>query len=665
MTSEQALKRILALRAEIDEHNHRYYVLSSPLISDYDYDMLLEELIRLEQSFPEHASAYSPSQRVGGDLTKEFIQREHRFPMLSLGNTYSFEELNDFHRRCIGLLGEEPEYVCELKYDGVAINLVYENGLLSHALTRGDGSKGDDVTANVKTIRSIPLKLRGNSYPALFEMRGEIYMPREAFALMNERRAEAGEQLFVNPRNAASGTLKLLDSAEVSRRPLECYLYYMAGDRLPHSTHYENLMAAKEWGFRVPPYIARCATSGQVETFITEWETGRYELPFDIDGVVIKVNDYAQQEVLGFTAKSPRWAIAYKFKAERLKTKLLSVDFQVGRTGAVTPVANLEPVFLAGSTVKRATLHNADFIAQLDLYYDDIVYVEKGGDIIPKIIGVDDAARAFGAEKVVFLTSCPECGASLIRREGESQHFCPNENHCPPQIKGKMEHFVSRKALDIAAAGETIALFYENGLITNVADLYSLKKDDIAGLDRFGEKSAENFLNSLEASKKVPFERVLFGLSIRYVGETVAKKLAQHFGSIESIMAAGYDHLLDVDEIGERIAESLLAYFSIAENLDILARLRTAGLRFEVDEKERISNKLEGKSFVVSGVFEEIGRTDLLHLVELHGGKNVGSISSKTHFIIAGANMGPSKLQKAKELNIPIISFVEFKDMIA
>ena len=664
MTSDQALKRIQALRAEIDEHNHRYYVLSSPQISDFDYDMLMEELIRLEIAFPEHSSPHSPTRRVGGDLTKEFHQREHRYPMLSLGNTYSFEEVDDFHKRCCAALGLEPEYVCELKYDGVAISLTYENGMLSHAVTRGDGVRGDDVTTNVKTIRSIPLRLRGSTFPAYFEIRGEIYMPRQAFALMNERRAEAGEQVFVNPRNAASGSLKLLDSAEVARRPLECYLYYLAGEELPFSNHYENLMAARDWGFRVPPFIARCGNPEQIKSFISEWEAGRFELAFDIDGVVIKVNDYAQQEFLGFTAKSPRWAIAYKYKAASMKTRLLSVDFQVGRTGAVTPVANLEPVFLAGTTVKRATLHNADIVEQLDLHLGDMVYVEKGGEIIPKITAVDPAMRSVDAQKVEFITHCPECGAGLIRREGESQHFCPDENHCPPQIKGKMEHFVSRKAMDIAAAGETIALFYEKGLINDVADLYLLKREKIAGLERFGPKSADNLLKSLEASKKVPFERVLFGLSIRYVGETVAKKLAQHFGSLDALMSAGYDQLVEVDEIGERIAGSIINFFSIAENHELIKRLRTAGLTFEAEKKHKISDKLEGKSFVVSGVFEGVGRPELKNLVEQHGGRNVEGISSKTDYIIAGNNMGPAKLQKAIDLGIPIISLSEFKAMI-
>ncbi len=680
MTHEEALKRIKELSEQINRHNYHYYIESTPVISDYKFDMLMSELIELEKAFPDLASPNSPTQRVGGDITREFVQYPHKYPMLSLSNTYTREEIAEFDERVRKGLEEPPEYVCELKYDGVAIGLTYRQGNLAQALTRGDGTVGDDVTTNVRTIKSIPLTLHGD-YPDEFEIRGEIIMPRKSFAYLNELREEAGLPPFANPRNAASGSLKMQDSREVAKRNLDCFLYYMPGTRLPFDTHYQNLVKAREWGLKTSPYIARCTNLDEIFSFIDEWDTARYELPFDIDGVVIKVNDYRQQEALGFTAKSPRWAIAYKFKAEQVSTRLLSVSYQVGRTGTVTPVANLEPVWLAGTRVKRATLHNADFIEKLDLHEDDWVFIEKGGEIIPKVIEADINRRSDNPVRVKFIEICPECGTPLVRKENEAAWVCPNENACPPQIKGKLEHFIARRAMDIDSLGEgKIELLYDNGLVTNVADLYDLKYDDLLGLEKvypaedgektrrisFREKTVDNILRGIEQSKKTPFERVLFALGIRFVGETVAKKLAGHFGDIERLMSATQEELVDVEEIGAKIAESVLEYFSRQENMVIIDRLRAHGIRMEgeIRKQGELSGPLAGKSIVISGVFENYSRDELKALVEEKGGKNVSSISSKTDFILAGKDMGPSKKQKAQELGIPLISEEEFLDMI-
>ena len=669
MNPEKAKEIIEALRHQLEEHNYQYYVLSNPTISDYEFDMKLKELEKLEAEFPQFFDPNSPTQRVGSDLNQEFVQVKHQYPMLSLSNTYSETELIDFDQRIKKLIDEPYEFVCELKFDGTSVSLIYENGSLLRAVTRGDGEKGDDVTANVRTIRSIPLKLKGTDFPAAFEMRGEILLPFAVFAELNQAREEAGDMPFANPRNAASGTLKMQNAAEVAKRKLDAYFYYLLGENLPEDGHYENLERAKTWGFKISEYTKKCATIQEVIDFINYWDTERFNLPVATDGIVIKVNSRRLQNNLGFTAKSPRWAVAYKFKAEQVSTTLESVSFQVGRTGAVTPVANLTPVLLAGTIVKRASLHNADIINKLDLHFEDVVYVEKGGEIIPKIVDVNDSLRKPDAQKVEFIEFCPEpeCRTKLIRRDGEAAHYCPNETGCPPQIKGKIEHFISRRAMDIDGLGqETIELLYQQGLIRNSADLYELKAEQLIPLERMGEKSAERILKSLDASKNVPFERVLFALGIRFVGETVAKKLAQKIVNIDAIEAASLEDLTNIDEIGGKIAESVLAYFQNEQNVELINRLKTQGLCFELDQtvlSER-SRKLEGLSIVISGTFEKYSRDELKDMIEKNGGKNVGSISKKTSYLLAGSNVGPSKMEKVEKLEIPIISEDEFLKMI-
>jgi len=665
MDKQSAEAAIKSLRDELHHHNILYYVKNSPEISDYEYDQKMTELIRLEALYPEFYDSNSPSVRVGSDLSQEFKQVRHKYPMLSLGNSYSIGELRDFVERVYRLAGTHPAFVCELKFDGTAISLSYENGLLASGVTRGDGEVGDDITQNIKTLRSIPLRLIGN-YPAQLEVRGEIYMPRKGFEELNRMREEIGEQPFANPRNAAAGSLKLQNSAQVAKRPLECFLYQFISDDLPYQTHAELLKAASEWGLRVSPHYVRCTSFEEIEAYITHWDTERRKLPFDIDGVVIKVDDMQLREELGFTAKSPRWAIAYKFKPEAAYTRLNSVDFQVGRTGVVTPVANLDPVLLAGTTVKRASLHNADIIESLDLHIGDMVSVEKGGEIIPKITGVDKSKRTEEHEKVRFITACPECGTPLVREEGEAAHICPNRASCPPQIKGRIEHFISRQAMDISGLGsETIALLYDKGLIKNVADLYRLKESDIAPLEGLGERSAANIISGIEASKQIPFSRVLFALGIRFVGETVAKKLASSLRSMDRIMNASFEELLAVDEIGQKIAASIKAYFADEANVRLVEDLRFFGLKMEEVESGNIavSDTLNGLSFVVSGVFS-ISRDELKGLIEAHGGKNLSSVTGKTDYLVAGDNMGPAKLEKAQKLGVKIISEQDFMKMI-
>ncbi len=667
MTSKDAIKqKIEHLRKTIDEHNYNYYVLNNPQISDFEYDKLLEELTELEAQHPEFVDPNSPTQRVGSDINNTFEQKPHTYPMLSLGNTYSDEELTEFDRRIAKALNEPYEYVCELKYDGASISLTYENGRLKHALTRGDGEKGDDVTTNVKTIRSIPLNLRGNNFPAFFEIRGEIFMNKNKFEKLNEQREKNGEFPFANPRNATAGSLKTQQSSEVAKRPLECYLYYMLGDNLPSDKHYENLEAAKTWGLRIPEHITLVKNIDEVIEFIKAWDKKRHDLPFEIDGIVIKVNSLDQQRKLGFTAKSPRWAIAYKFKAQQVETKLLSIDYQVGRTGAITPVANLEPVPLAGTTVKRASLHNADQIALHDIRINDYVYVEKGGEIIPKVVGVNKDKRIPESVPVDYITKCPACGSDLIRKEGEAKHFCPNETGCPPQIKGKIAHFVSRKAMDINLAEATIEQLYHNGLIHDAASLYFLKKEDVLKLDRFAEKSASNLINSIENSKQVPYSRVLYALGIRYVGQTVAKTLAREFKTIDELEGATVEQLNQVNEIGEKIAESVVDFFRDPKNKEIIDKLKLAGIRMQQDEEtqQEVSDKLKNKSIVISGVFKNFGRDELKALIEKHGGKNTSSLSSNTDYLVAGENMGPSKKQKAEKLGITILDEPGFMNLL-
>ena len=665
MTNQEAKNRIAALSAELNEHNYKYYVLSKPSISDFEFDKKLEELMALETEFPEFLSSESPSQRVGGTITKDFPTVKHQYPMLSLGNSYSKEEMQEFMARITKALEREVEYVCELKFDGVAIGIRYVDGKMTQAITRGDGVQGDEITANIRTIRSLPLQAKGN-YPQEFEVRGEVYFPRESFDRLNREREEIGEPLYANPRNTASGTLKSQDSAVVASRGLDCFLYgAMASERIA-DTHYGSLMKLKEWGFKVSEHMRLCRNADEVFAFLEKWDTERFNLGFDIDGVVIKVNSLDDQDELGFTAKSPRWAIAYKFASEQAVTRLNEVTYQVGRTGAITPVANLEPVLLAGTTVKRASLHNADQIAKLDLHLGDMVQVEKGGEIIPKIVGVDLSQREADARKVVYIHACPECGTELVRNEDEAKHFCPNELGCPPQVKGKMEHFISRKAMNVDGLGaETVQQFYDAGLVQNVADLYQLTYHQIVSLDRMADLSTKNILAGLEASKQVPFPRVLFGIGIRFVGETVAKKLAKHFKNIDALMAASQEELIAVDEIGERIAESVLQFFADERNRAIIERLRQHGLQLEVEESNELtSNVLEGKTFVVSGVFSQFSRDEIKAAVEQHGGKNISSISKKTDYVLAGDKMGPSKLQKAEELGVPIISEEDFLGMI-
>ncbi len=656
------------LRAELHRHNYNYYVLNAPVISDKEFDDLMRQLQELEKEHPEFLDENSPTMRVGSDLNKNFTQVAHRYPMLSLGNTYSEAEVTDFYDRVKKSLNEDFEICCELKYDGTSISLTYENGKLVRAVTRGDGEKGDDVTDNVKTIRSIPLVLHGN-YPPSFEIRGEILMPWTVFEELNREKELREEPLFANPRNAASGTLKLQNSSVVASRKLDAYLYYLLGENIPSDGHYENLQMAAEWGFKISPHMKKVHTLEEVFAFIKYWDTERKNLPVATDGIVLKVNSARQQKHLGFTAKSPRWAIAYKFQAERALTRLNKVTYQVGRTGAVTPVANLDPVQLSGTVVKRASLHNADIIEGLDLHVGDMVYVEKGGEIIPKITGVDTDARSLlMGEKITFITHCPECGSKLVRYEGEAAHYCPNETACPPQIKGKIEHFISRKAMNIDGLGpETVDMFYKLGLIKDTADLYTLQASDISKLERMGEKSAENIIKGIAASREVPFERVLFALGIRFVGETVAKKITKAFRSIEELENADIETLKNIDEIGDRIAQSIVSYFANPTNKDLVERLQKAGLQMQRSEEDEtaFSDKLKGKSIVISGVFQHHSRDEYKEMIEKNGGKNAGSISSKTSFILAGDNMGPAKWEKAQKLGIEIITEEMFLAMLS
>ncbi len=667
MSPEEAKNIIIALRKELEEHNYNYYVLSKPKISDFDFDMKLKKLEKLEAEFPEFNDINSPTQRVGSDISKDFEQVEHKYSMLSLSNAYSEEEIKDFDTRVKKIIETDCEYVCELKFDGSSISLTYEKGELVRAVTRGDGVKGDDVTTNVRTIKSIPLKLRGNDYPENFEIRGEIVMPFQVFDALNAELEKAGEQLLANPRNTAAGTLKMKNSAVVASRKLDAYLYYMLGKDLPMNGHYENLQKAKEWGFKISDATKVCKNLDEVFAFIKKWDVDRHKMPVATDGVVIKVNSINLQENLGFTAKSPRWAIAYKFKAENVSTILKSVSYQVGRTGAVTPVANLQPVQIAGTMVKRASLHNADIIRNLDLHIDDTVFVEKGGEIIPKITGVDAEKRHPMFPPVIFIENCPECLTPLIRREGEAAHYCPNEDGCPPQIKGKLEHFVSRKGMDIDGIGqETIELLFNENLVKNVLDFYSLKKDQLENLERMAEKSAQRILDGLEASKKVPFERVLFALGIRFVGETVAKTLVKKLHTIENIQAATVEQLTEIDEIGDRIAESVVEWFSKPDHQELIQNLQKTGLQFKIseDQLEGQTDKLAGLNIIISGTFEIHSRDELKTIIEKNGGKNVGSISKKTSYMLAGNNIGPSKLEKANKLGIPIISENDFLKML-
>jgi len=661
-------KRIEELREELNMHNYNYYVLSRPTISDFEFDQKMKELTDLEQAHPEYADSNSPSQRVGSDITKSFKQVAHRYPMLSLANTYSEEEIKDFYDRVKKDLNDDFEIVCELKYDGTSISLTYVDGKLAQAVTRGDGVQGDDITTNVKTIGSIPLTLRGNDYPQDFEIRGEILMPWKVFEELNKERAEQEEALFANPRNATSGTLKQQDSKVVASRKLDSYLYYLLGENLPEKGHYENLQKAREWGFKISDATKKCSTLEEVYDFLKYWDVERKNQPVATDGVVLKVNSLLQQRNLGFTSKFPRWAIAYKFQAEQEITELLTVSYQVGRTGAITPVANLEPVKLSGTTVKRASLYNADAIQALDLHIGDKVYVEKGGEIIPKITKVELSARKEGSEKVEFITNCPECGTVLVRDEGEAVYYCPNYMGCPPQIKGRIEHFVTRKAMNITAGSETIEHLYNAGLLEhkNISDLYNLKWQDVARLERWAEKSAKNLIQSIENSKQVPYARVLYALGIRYVGETVAKKVAAAFPNIDLLMDATVEELTEVDEIGGRIAVSIVDYFSKEENREIIARLREYGLQFEQSAEitSQKTNKLDGAVIVISGTFEKYSRDEYKVLIEMNGGKNSGSISSKTNYVLAGANMGPAKLEKAEKLKISVINEDDFLKMI-
>ena len=666
MTPQEQIEK---LRRELHQHNYNYYVLNMPEISDYEFDQLMRQLQDLEAEHPELYDPTSPTMRVGSDISNEFVQVSHKYPMLSLGNTYSFEEVRDFYNRVQRTLGNEPfELCCEIKYDGASISLTYENGQLIRAVTRGDGVQGDDVTANVKTIHSIPLVLHGDNYPNEFEIRGEILMPWEQFDRLNREREAQEEPLFANPRNAASGTLKLQNSSVVASRKLDAYLYYMLGESLPSEGHYECLQQAAEWGFKLSPSMRKCTTLDEVFEYINYWDVERKNLPVATDGIVIKVNSLAQQRSLGYTAKVPRWAIAYKFQAEKALTRLNEVTYQVGRTGTVTPVANFDPVQLSGTVVKRATLHNADFMNNLDLHIGDMVFVEKGGEIIPKITSVDIDARSFMmGEKVRFITRCPECGTPLMRVDGEAAIFCPNDTTCPPQIKGRIEHFISRKAMNIDGLGaETVDLLYSVGLIRNAADLYTLRIPHISRLERMGYKSAENIVRSIERSREVPFERVLFAIGIRFVGETVAKKLARAFGSMERLENATFDDLIAVDEIGEKIAQSILRFFANEQCRNLITRLKEAGLQMEivVDDSIEHTDKLAGKSIVISGVFAQHSRNEYKAMIEQHGGTNVSSISSKTSFILAGRDMGPAKLEKAQKLGVPIISEEEFLAMI-
>ena len=676
MTKEEAQKKIEELSAEIEQHNHKYYVLDAPVISDYEFDQLLEELIQIEKTFPDLISPLSPSQRVGGQITKNFPTIKHRYPMLSLSNSYSVEEMREFDERVkkgldlssADLFSASVQYVCELKFDGLSIAIQYENGKLKRAVTRGDGVQGDEVTANVKTIRSLPLQLKQGNFPDSLEVRGEIFMSRKTFDIINREREEAGETPLANPRNAASGTMKMQDSSIVAKRRLDCMIYNVLAEKNSFASHHESLLAAKSWGFKISEHTQLCNGIEEVIDFISRWDKRRFQLPYDTDGIVIKVNDFAFQEILGFTAKSPRWAIAYKFKAESVSTVLESITYQVGRTGAITPVANLKPVLLAGTTVKRASLHNADIIEKLDVRIGDTVFIEKGGEIIPKITGVDLTKRNTASENTIYITQCPECGSALIRKEGEAAHYCPNENGCPPQIKGKIVHFVGRKAMNIESIGEeTIDQFYANGLIRNISDLYDLKKEQLLPLERMAEKSVQNILEGIAQSKKVPFERVLFAIGIRHVGETTARKIARRVKSMKALMAMSEDELVSIDEVGEVIAKSIREFFSLENNQKQLIKLEEAGLQMELsdDQISVTSTKLNNLTFVISGTFTRHSRDELKLLIEQHGGKNTGSVSKKTNYLLAGENMGPEKLKKANDLGVKILTEAEFEKMIA
>ena len=658
-------ERIRQLREQLNYHNRKYYVDNAPEISDFEFDRMMRELQDLEAAHPEYADPSSPTARVGSDITTEFATVHHRFPMLSLSNTYSIEELREFVERVEKEIGQ-TEFVCELKFDGTAISLTYENGRLIQAATRGDGENGDDVTANAKTIRAIPLVLTGDNYPQFFEIRGEVLMPYASFDRLNAEREAAGEPLFANPRNAAAGTLKQQQSAIVAKRGLDCTLYQLAGDHLPHQSQWENMQEARKWGFKISDKMRICRSFAEIEAYINYWDTGRKALPFPTDGVVVKVNRYADQRALGFTSKAPKWAVAYKFKAEQALTRLLSIDFQVGRTGAITPVANLEPVQLAGTTVKRATLHNAEQIAQLDIRIGDMVYVEKSGEIIPKITGVELSQRPADSRTFEFIKVCPVCGTPLVKYEGEVKMYCPNQSHCRPQILGRIIHFIRRKAMNIDGLGaETVELLFESGLINNIADLYDLRATDLAALPRLGDKSADNIIRSIAASREVPFNRVLFGLGIRFVGETTAKYLASHFKNIDALMQASAPELMESDEVGAKIADSIIDYFADEGNRAIIERLRKAGLQFEMEPQELLSDALAGKNIVVSGKFADHSRDELKALIEAHGGKNQSGVAANTDFIVAGENMGPAKLQKAQKLGVKIISEREFMEMVA
>lgn len=672
MSPTEAATRIASLIAELNAYNYQYYVLANPAISDYDFDTKLKELENLEIQFPQFLDPDSPTQKVGGDITQRFNTVHHRWPMLSLNNTYNEQELRDFDQRVRKAIGDNFEYVCELKFDGLSISITYENGFLKQAVTRGDGLKGDDVTSNVRTIKSIPNQLRSDGFPDLFEIRGEIFMHRAAFQRLNDERVENGKVAYANPRNFAAGTIKLQDSAEVARRPLDCFLYFLYNENRNRlfSNHWDSLQAVKSWGFHVCEHTTLCTSLDDVLAFIREWDKKRFDLSYDIDGIVIKVNDYGQQEELGFTAKSPRWAISYKYKADQAETVLQSVSYQVGRTGAVTPVANLRPVLLAGTTVKRASLHNANEILRLDLHESDTVYVEKGGEIIPKVMGVNIAKRIPDTPPIPYPERCPECGTELVRKMGEAIHYCPNEDYCPPQVTGRMQHFISRKAMDIEGMGnETIETFYKQGLLRNITDIYTLadKRDQLMQLDRFGQKSIENMINGIEKSKEKPFEKVLFGLGIRYVGETIAKKLAQHFKDIDALAEASKEAIASVYEIGDRIAESVADYFANETHREQIALLRRYGLQLAIQKGESalLSDRLLGKTFVISGVFEQFSRDELTALIERHGGKLLNSISGKLDYLVAGDKMGPSKLAKAEKLNIPVIGEYDLLHLIS
>ena len=660
----QPKDRIDQLRQLLHEQNYRYYVLNDPLMSDFEYDKLMRELQDLEQSYPQYADPNSPTQRVGSDRANQFASVTHRFPMQSLANTYSREEVIDFDARVRKEVGE-VEYVCELKFDGTSISLLYEHGRLVRAATRGDGTVGDDVTENVRTIRSIPLQLRGTGYPDLFEVRGEILMPYKSFERLNREREDIGETPFANPRNAAAGSLKQQSSAVTASRDLDAFLYTLVGDNLPYTTHYESLMAARQWGFKISDHIQLCRNLDEVMAFIQHWDKARESLPFATDGAVIKVNSYAMQKQLGSTAKAPRWAVAYKFKAEQALTRLLSVDFQVGRTGAITPVANLEPVQLAGTVVKRASLHNAEQIALLDIRLGDMVYVEKGGEIIPKITEVELSQRPADSRPFEFITHCPECGTELVKYEGEARHYCPNSSSCPPQIVGRIVHFISRRAMNIEGLGdETVQLLYDNGLIHDVSDLYTLKRADLVRLPRLGEKSADNILRNIEASKAVPFSRVLFAIGIRFVGETTAKILARQLTDIDSLIHADPERLIEAEEVGKKIALSIIEYFADAENMRIIERLRSFGLQFQNQALEGATDRLAGLNFVISGTFAHHSRDQLKELIERHGGRNLSGVSSHVNYLLAGQNIGPAKLAKATKLGIKMINEEEFMQML-